>query len=244
MSPISQQPLTDWNGNTAAPQVLIDAIVPAYNEESTIAGVIKVLQETGKYRITVVSDGSKDNTPNIAARAGARVIHLKKNGGKAQAMKVGLGETTSDPVAFFDADLLGFNSSHATSLYNGSLYGYDMVCGLRDVGIFKPFSLIFPLVTGERILRREVIARVPESCWNGYFIETALNHACSDKRILVLYMNGVTIRTKRDKFGSIEGLKGDYVMFRDIARISTNLDRCGECSACPVPTPGQPSTFC
>lgn len=216
---------------------MIDAIIPAYNEESTIAGVIEALKASGNYRILVVCDGSKDDTPIVAARTNVRVISLRKNGGKAQAMKVGLENTTSNPVGFFDADLIGFSDIHASNLYNGSLYGYDMVCGLRDVGAFKPFSLVFPLVTGERILTREVIARVPESCWNGYFIETAFNHACRDKRTLLMYMNGVHIRTKQDKFGRLAGLKGDYAMFRDIARISGNLDRCDDCSACPIPTP-------
>lgn len=222
---------------------MIDAIIPAYNEETTITGVIEALKASGNYRIVVVCDGSKDNTPIVAAKTNVRVISLRKNGGKAQAMKVGLENTQSNPVGFFDADLLGFSARHASNLYAGSLYGYDMVCGLRDVGLFKPFSLIFPLVTGERIVRREVINSVPESCWNGYFIETAFNHACRNKRILLMYMNGVHIRTKQDKFGRLQGLKGDYAMFRDIARISENLDRCDNCAACPIPSPGDTSSI-
>ncbi len=85
----------------------ICGLIPAYNEEATIATVLEralpLLQE-----LVVVDDGSGDETAAIAKRAGARVIHHEINEGKGVAVRTGLahvlqGEFTH--ILFMDADL-------------------------------------------------------------------------------------------------------------------------------------------
>ncbi len=63
-------------------------VIPAYNEARHIAGVIG---EIKKYRlgVLVIDDGSKDNTADIAAGAGALVIKNEINQGKGAALKKG-----------------------------------------------------------------------------------------------------------------------------------------------------------
>ena len=63
-------------------------IMPAYNEEKTIAPLIL---EAEKYvdEILVVDDGSKDHTAEIAQRMGATVIKHPENMGKGIALKSG-----------------------------------------------------------------------------------------------------------------------------------------------------------
>ncbi|MDD1703047.1 MAG: glycosyltransferase family 2 protein, partial [Methanoregula sp.] len=67
----------------------IVAVIPAYNEELVIGSVVlKARQYVNK--VIVVDDGSRDQTRNVAEMAGAEVIALEKNGGKANALFVGL----------------------------------------------------------------------------------------------------------------------------------------------------------
>jgi len=67
----------------------VAAVIPAYNEELAIGSVVL---RTRKYvdKVIVVDDGSKDNTAEIAEMAGAEVIRLGKNHGKAYALKKGI----------------------------------------------------------------------------------------------------------------------------------------------------------
>lgn len=65
------------------------AVIPAYNEEVAIGSVVL---KTRKYvdRVIVVDDGSKDRTAEVAMLAGAEVVRLERNCGKAAALMKGL----------------------------------------------------------------------------------------------------------------------------------------------------------
>jgi len=67
------------------------AIIPAYNEESTIGDVIKA---TSRFvnEILVISDGSTDSTTNIAKNAGAIIIDNIVNRGLGKTIKRGYDE--------------------------------------------------------------------------------------------------------------------------------------------------------
>lgn len=66
------------------------AVVPAYNEERAIGGVIEALHDFDPaLDVVVVSDGSVDGTAAAAERAGARVIRLPFNLGIGGAVQTG-----------------------------------------------------------------------------------------------------------------------------------------------------------
>ena len=71
------------------PQKGIYAVLPAYNEELVIGSVVL---RTRQYvdRVIVVDDGSSDRTAEVARLAGADVIRLDHNTGKAYALLLGL----------------------------------------------------------------------------------------------------------------------------------------------------------
>jgi glycosyltransferase involved in cell wall biosynthesis len=84
----------------------IIAVIPAYNEEISIGSVIL---KTRQYvnRVIVVDDGSRDRTSEVAKLAGAEVIRLDENTGKAYALLLGLKrarELECSVAVMLDAD--------------------------------------------------------------------------------------------------------------------------------------------
>lgn len=82
------------------------AIIPAFNEEESIASII---QETKKYvnQVLVVDDQSADSTGKIARLNGATVIYRSENKGVGAAMKAGIAHAKKlEPniVITIDAD--------------------------------------------------------------------------------------------------------------------------------------------
>jgi cellulose synthase/poly-beta-1,6-N-acetylglucosamine synthase-like glycosyltransferase len=90
----------------------VTVLVPAFNEERTIAGTIASLLSLeypkDKLEIMVVDDGSTDGTRAIAeefARREARVRYFyKENGGKYTALNFGIEHSTSELIGCLDAD--------------------------------------------------------------------------------------------------------------------------------------------
>lgn len=73
----------------ASPGLQVLAIVPAFNEEGSIAEVVTEIRQSCDARVLVVSDGSTDETPLLAARAGATVARLPFNLGIGGAVQTG-----------------------------------------------------------------------------------------------------------------------------------------------------------
>ena len=73
-------------------------VIPAYNEQDNIGGVINVARCFGG--VLVVDDGSSDNTSIIAKRAGANVLCLESNKGYDAALMAGLKEAVSIGAKF------------------------------------------------------------------------------------------------------------------------------------------------
>lgn len=93
--------------------MLLSIIIPAYNEESTIAEVIDKVQSvhlpSGLEReIIVVNDGSRDNTAqaliSYQGRSNMTVIH-QVNAGKTAALLTGFKNASGDILLIQDGDL-------------------------------------------------------------------------------------------------------------------------------------------
>ena len=81
-------------------------VIPAYNEESTVAQVVRDAVRVADV-VVVVDDGSRDRTSALAAEAGAIVVRHAVNRGLGGALGTGLAAAVklgADAVVTMDAD--------------------------------------------------------------------------------------------------------------------------------------------
>ncbi|PJE77229.1 hypothetical protein COV05_00435 [Candidatus Uhrbacteria bacterium CG10_big_fil_rev_8_21_14_0_10_48_16] len=203
--------------------VKITAIIPAYNEQETIAGVIAPILGCSLISdVLVISDGSTDATVERAREAGATVHHIPYKGGKGEAMLYALTQTTAPIVAFFDADLRGLTSEHVERLILPVLHGSRaMNVALRDRGrVLTAVTRHLPLIAGERVMLRSVIEQIPPQFLKGYMVEASLNYYCRSHGFLygAVELQGLSIRRKYEKVGYARAVLQYMHMFYQVGK--------------------------
>ncbi|HKP47733.1 MAG TPA: glycosyltransferase family 2 protein, partial [Pyrinomonadaceae bacterium] len=92
-------------------QRCLSVVMPVYNEEATLEGVVReVLKLPRLLEIVIVDDCSSDGTGEIAQRLtseSSSIVYRRhaKNKGKTEALKTGFAATRGDIVIVQDADL-------------------------------------------------------------------------------------------------------------------------------------------
>lgn len=119
----------------------VSVILPALNEEATVATIVRQIRRELMVpngvalvdELVVLDSGSTDRTAKVAAAAGATVIHrddvfpsLPTVTGKGEAMWRGVGATTGELVVFIDADLRSFSTSYVVGLLGPLLTDPDV----------------------------------------------------------------------------------------------------------------------
>src|SRR5688572_8834854 len=114
----------------------VSAVVAVYNEEQTIAEVLRVLSANPLINeVIVVSDGSTDETVSTARSFGVTTLALRENQGKGYAMRLGVEHAVNDVLFFVDGDMLGLTNEHIESLVLPVLRREcDMNVGIRHRG--------------------------------------------------------------------------------------------------------------
>ena len=111
----------------------VSVVVPAFNEEEAIAGLIADLRSADAWHeILVIDDGSADATAARAAAAGARVIRHPYNKGNGAAVKTGIREATGEYILIVDGD--GQHPAADARRLVARLGDYDLVIGARSTG--------------------------------------------------------------------------------------------------------------
>lgn len=124
--------------------------IPAYNEEGTIRGVVKGVNEVMlntkyEYIINVVDDGSTDNTAKVAKNAGANVYSHPYNYGLAETFKTEIERALKenpDIIVHIDADGQ-YQSEDIPKLIEPIISGKsDLVLGSRFLGTIEEMPLM------------------------------------------------------------------------------------------------------
>ena len=124
------------------------AVIPAYNEQATVAGVIRDVQlHAPDFDVLVIDDGSTDSTRELAEAAGARVIRHPFNLGIGGAVQSGFSfamEEGYEHMLQVDGD--GQHDPAEIGKLREAMRAepsYDVICGsrfLKDLQYVGPIS--------------------------------------------------------------------------------------------------------
>jgi len=217
------------DGSALSPRSRFSAVVPAHNEQGTIAGVVEPLLAHALIdEVIVVDDGSTDGTGAIARAAGARVITLSGNTGKAAAMSRGVAAARNDLIFFCDADVTGLTGEAISRIVTPVLLrDCGMFVGIRDRRTYWMNRLLHftPIIGGERALTRSLWEQVPEGYKKNFQIEIALNFFAkvNGHRMRFTVVEGLGQVIKERKRGLLRGLGQRLAMIGDILLVSWRI---------------------
>ncbi|MFD7893982.1 glucosyl-3-phosphoglycerate synthase [Streptomyces sp. NPDC059743] len=123
----------------AARGTTVSVVLPALDEEATVGAIVSVIRRELMERaplvdeLVVIDSGSTDRTAEVAAAAGARVVHrdailprLPALPGKGEVLWRSLLVTSGDVVCFVDADLRRFSADFVSGTVGPLLTDADV----------------------------------------------------------------------------------------------------------------------
>ena len=205
-------------------------LIPAYNEEATLAEIVKVALESKLGPVLVVDDGSIDKSSEIAQKAGVTVLELIPNQGKGGAVYAGAEILQTEVVVLIDADLLGLKAEHLHALAEPVLKGeVDMTRGIFTSGrlLTNTSQKLAPYLNGQRALKRKTLLRLGNLKTSGYGIEILLTRAAKQESWCTrdIPMANVSQVMKEEKRGFWQGFGYRLKMYGEIIRTWMTLGR-------------------
>jgi glycosyltransferase involved in cell wall biosynthesis len=213
------------------------AVVPAFNEQNAIGGVVReLLRVRPKLDVLVVDDGSEDDTAARARRAGATVLRLPFNLGIGGAVQTGFlyaDRNGYDATVQVDGDGQHIPTEIPRLLEAMERSGADVVIGsrflgnrsfassrVRRIGI-RAFALVNSLVLGQRITDNTSGFRACNRNAVRFLSENYPQDYPEPESVIVLGRNGfmlaeVSVRMREREHGrsSISALRAVYYMVK------------------------------
>lgn len=125
--------------------MIIDIIIPAYNEENSIAKVINDIPKNLVRDILVCNNGSTDNTKDVATKAGAIVLDQPKKGYGNACLKgidyISKNTIPPEVVVFMDGDYSDYPEEMIDLLKPIENDNCDLVIGSRSLGELQKGSM-------------------------------------------------------------------------------------------------------
>lgn len=206
---------------------MVAAIIPAYNEAERIQPVLDTLlscPEVGE--ILVVDDGSEDNTAQVVAEHALaqegrlRILHHAANRGKGSALFTGASATEAEHLLLLDADLIGLMPDHINALLRPVQEGAGMSIGVfrSGRGLTTLSHCLFPDISGQRAVRRELLLSVPEIERIGFGVEISLTRRVRQEGLSIAYveLSSVSHVMKEEKFGLTRGVAQRLRMYQQM----------------------------
>ncbi len=222
-------------------------IIPAYNEERSLANVIAGIRKFPRLDVVVVNDGSKDATSTVARAAGAKVIDLPFNLGIGGAVQTGYlfaFKNNYEVAAQIDGDGQ-HNPADLVKIINPVLRGEaDMIVGSRfiestgykitwprKIGMLI-FSAVVSLVTGQSLKDTTSGYRAVNQRVIAFFAENYPTDYPEVEALVMLKKNGFTIKEvpvtmapREHGQSSITPLRSVYYMCKVLLAILMNTLR-------------------
>ncbi|MGO8950032.1 MAG: glycosyltransferase family 2 protein [Ktedonobacterales bacterium] len=172
----------------------ISIIIPVYNEHSTIAEVIRRVEEQPfEKEIIIVDDCSTDGTRQILKETSwpenVHILYHQKNRGKGAAIRTALGSVSKDVVIIQDADL-EYNPDDFGTVLKPILDGVaDVVYGSRFLGIHRSFML-------HHYVGNKMLTLTTNLLYNNILTDMETGY----KAFLAPVLKGIRIRSNRFDF--------------------------------------------
>ncbi|NMB91821.1 glycosyltransferase [candidate division WWE3 bacterium] len=201
-------------------QEFVSAIVPVFNEEKTVAGVVEALLKSPLINeVICINDGSTDGTLSVLRKYKDKIqlINFKDNKGKGYALVEGIKKAKGEIVSFIDADLTNLSDNHIETLLEPVLGNkFRAVLGYPSNGWIPD---VFSNLTGERVYyKKDLVPYLEEMTKTRFGVEVFLNNLFTEnetKKIPLKKLRGLYKYEKRSSVNAFREYLGEAV---EIAR--------------------------
>lgn len=181
-------------------QPVLSVIIPAMNEERTIAAVVREATRICRdAEVLVIVNGSTDGTANEAERAGARVLHYPEALGHDAGRRVGAASARGQILLFTDADIL-IPAEHLAPFVQAVLNGDDVALNNYNGPLKR--SPVHPVVEAKHMLN----SLLSRSDLGGASM-TAIPHALSRQALEIIGISSLEIPPLAHAKAIIGGLR-------------------------------------
>ena len=202
----------------------VSCVIAAYNEAERIEHVLAAVEHHPLIdEIIVVNDGSTDTTEKTVQKFSTiKLINLRKNQGKTNALLTGIYATKNELVLLLDADLRHVSATNISDLVSPVIKGEtDIAMSLRGNSLFFFRWLGIDFISGERVFSKKLIGDGNAfSAAARFGFETILNKKiiAGDKRVKIVSWPKVMHARKTQKHGWLKGSALDIIMVWQIIK--------------------------